>query len=80
MPSSLANVGIFTLHDQGVMWLLLIIWGHLCIAFAFFLSTFFSSMRAAMAVTFLSILILWIVGGSVFGQFFDNFENTSEVS
>merc|ERR1711871_123168 len=77
---SLANVGIFSLHDQGVMWLLLIIWGHLCIAFAFFLSTFFSTMRAAMAVTFLAILILWIVGGSVFGQFFDNYENTTEIS
>ena len=77
---SWAKVGVFTLHDQGVMWLLLILWGHLCIAFAFFLSTFFSSMRAAMAVTFLAILILWIVGGSVFGQFFDNYENTTEAS
>ena len=77
---SLASVGIFTLHDQGIMWLLLIIWGHLCIAFSFFMSTFFSSMRAAMAVTFLAILIMWIVGGSVFGQFYDNYENTQEIS
>ena len=76
----MAKIRFFSLHDQSIVWLFFIVWGHLCIAFALFLTAFFSRMRTAMAVTFLCILIFWQVGVTIFQEFFDNFETTPESS
>ena len=75
----IAGVGFFTIHNLGIVWLFLLVWGHMCIAFAFFISAFLSRMRTAMAVTFLLILILWQCGGTLFQQFLTN-PNTTEES
>merc|ERR1712166_1630958 len=56
----LANVQFFVIHNQGVIWLFFLVWGHLMVAFGFFMSAFLSRMRTAMAITFLFILIMWI--------------------
>ena len=74
-----ANVQFFIIHNQGVVWLFFLVWGHLMVAFGFFMSAFLSRMRTAMAMTFLFILIMWIVGGVLFQQFLTN-PNTTEES
>ena len=74
----LANVQFFVIHNQGVIWLFFLVWGHLMVAFGFFMSAFLSRMRTAMAITFLFILIMWIVGGVLFQQFLTNPNTTAE--
>jgi ABC-type multidrug transport system ATPase subunit len=75
----LAGIKFFTIHNLGIVWLFFLLWGHLMLAFAFFLSAFLSRMRTAMAVTFLVILIMWQCGGTLFQQFLTN-PNTTEES
>ena len=76
---NIAGIRFFTIHNFGILWLFFLVWGHLCLAFAFFLSAFLSRMRTAMAVTFLIILILWQCGSTLFQQFLTN-PNTTEES
>ena len=79
ITGALSGVQFFTIHNMGIVWLFFLLWGHLMLAFAFFLSAFLARMRTAMAVTFLIILILWQCGGTLFQQFLNN-PNTTEGS
>ena len=65
----LANVQLFRIHNFGLLFMFLFFWGHLLVMFAFLLSTFFGNERTAGAVTFLLILIFWIVGLTLIKQF-----------
>merc|ERR1712166_679351 len=79
ITGALSGVQFFTIHNMGIVWLFFLLWGHLMLAFAFFLSAFLARMITAMAVTFLIILILWQCGGTLFQQFLNN-PNTTEGS
>jgi len=68
----IANVQLFRIHNFGLLFAFLFFWGHLLVMFAFLLSTFFGNERTAGAVTFLLILIFWIVGLTLIQQFLLN--------
>ena len=69
---SWANVQAFVIHDTGIVFLFLFLWGHLLVISSFLMSVFFSSPRTATVVALLILILAPTVGDSIFYQLFNS--------
>jgi hypothetical protein len=69
----------FTLHSPGILILFFVIWGNCMIAFAFMLTTFFTSPRTA-TVVLLLVTVLSVQAGGTLGYsiIFDPYNGDNE--
>lgn len=58
----------FTLHDPGIIFCFLFIWGNTLVALSFLFSMFFSSPKTSTGFSFLLILVFSIVGNQLLQQ------------
>ena len=73
------NLRTFTLHSPGILIVFFILWGNCMIAFAFLLTTFFTSPRTA-TVVLLLVTVLSVQAGGTLGYsiIFDPYNGDNE--
>ena len=69
---SWANVQAFVIHDTGIIFLFLFLWGHLLVISSFLMTVFFSQPRTATVVALLILILAPTVGDSIFYQLFNS--------
>jgi len=63
-----AGVQLFTLHDQGIVFLVFFTWANTLVAFSFLLTNFFSDETSATAIMLVFIFILLVTGRTILDQ------------